>query len=60
MKRTGLGANHSLAYRAQVKEVNDVWSYTSTPYAFMACIGTALEIIPGIMQRKKKLKKQRM
>jgi hypothetical protein len=41
-----------------VKEVNDVWSYTFTPYAFMACTGTALEIIPGIMQRKKKVKKQ--
>ena len=54
----GRGADHSLAYRAQVKEVNNVWSYTFTPYAFMVRTETALEIIPGIMQSKKKVKKQ--
>jgi len=41
-----------------VKEVDDVWSYNFTPYSFMACTGTSLEIIPGIIQRKKKVKKQ--
>jgi len=54
VKQTERGANHSLAYRAQVKEVDDVWIYNFTPYAFMACRGTALEIIPGIMQERRK------
>ena len=31
VKRTGRGADHSLAYKAQVKEINDMWIYTSTP-----------------------------
>jgi hypothetical protein len=47
-----------LITHSQVKEIDDVWIYSFTPYSFMACIGTALEIIPGILQRKKKVKKQ--
>jgi hypothetical protein len=30
VKRTGRGADHSLAYRTQVKEINDMWICTST------------------------------
>jgi hypothetical protein len=60
VKWMGREADYSPAYRAQVNEVKDVWSYTSTPYAyaFMACTGTALEIITGMMKRKERVKKQ--
>jgi hypothetical protein len=40
-----------------MKELSDVWSCTSTPYAFMTYTGTALELIPVITERKKKIKK---